>query len=95
MIVEYARRAVADLDQISGYYHSVADMRTAARFETRLVTVVNRLATRPKTARPVASCPGVRVALLITFPYKVYYRIVSPDRIRILHIRHMSRAPWE
>ena len=95
MIVEYARRAVADLDQISGYYRSVADLRTASRFETRLLAVVERVAKRPETARPVADRPGVRVALLITFPYKVYYRILSADRIRILHIRHMSRAPWE
>ena len=95
MIVEYARRAVADLDQISGYYRSVADPQTASKFETRLVAVIGRIAKHPESARPMAGRPGVRVALLITFPYKVYYRILSADRMRILHIRHMSRAPWE
>jgi len=95
MIIEYARRAVTDLDRISDYYFSSANARTAARFEARLLSVVQRIAKRPESARPVADRPGVRIALLTPFPYKVYYRIVAADRIRILHIRHMSRAPLE
>ena len=95
MIVEYTRRAVTDLDRIFDYYVSAADARTAARFETRLLSVVERIARRPESARPVADRPGVRIALMTPFPYKVYYRIVAADRIRILHVRHMSRAPLE
>jgi plasmid stabilization system protein ParE len=38
--------------------------------------------------------PGVRVVPLIRYPYKIFYRIAD-DTVRILHIRHTSRRPWE
>jgi plasmid stabilization system protein ParE len=94
MSVEYAKRAIADLDTISTYYRDVADRGTAERFEARLRSVIGRADERPASFRPVAERSGIRVALLITFPYKVFYRIIAPDRIRILHVRHTSRLPW-
>ncbi len=95
MIVDYARRAVADLNDISDYYSTNAAPRVAERFEVRFRAVVERVARHPQSARPAAGRPGVRVVPLVSFPYKVFYRIVAPDRIRILHIRHEARAPWE
>lgn len=95
MSVEYSRRAIADLDSIATYYRSVADTRVSERFETRLRSIVDRIHRRPESSRPVSQRPGVRVALMISFPYKVFYRVIAPDRVRILHIRHTARRPSE
>ena len=94
MIVEYARRAILDLDGISNYYLSVADKRTATKFAARFQVVIERIARRPDSARPVMERNGVRVVPLITFPYIVFYRVISPDRLRVLHVRHTARLPW-
>lgn len=93
MSVEYSRRAIADLNRISAYYLSQAGSEVASRFEARLLTVVDRVAKRPESAAAVAQRPGVRVALLGSFPYKVFYRHLDGGGIRVLHIRHMARQP--
>jgi len=36
--------------------------------------------------------PGVRVAFVLRYRYKIFYRVTT-DAIRIVHIRHTSRAP--
>jgi plasmid stabilization system protein ParE len=94
MSVEYSKRALDDLEAISSYYAESAEPGTAGRFERRFQDVVSRLDRQPETAQPLTGRPGVRVALLNTFPYKIFYRIIDSDRIRILHVRHSSRRPW-
>jgi hypothetical protein len=32
--------------------------------------------------------------LLVRYPFKMFYRIAG-DAIRILHIRHTARRPWD
>jgi plasmid stabilization system protein ParE len=94
MSIEYSKRALDDLDSISSYYAELADRGTAERFEARLQAVIERLERSPASAQPVTGRPGVRVALLNTFPYKVFCRVQGADRIRVLHVRHTSRRPW-
>ena len=43
---------------------------------------------------PEPKRPGVHVAALVRYPYKIFYRILD-DRVKILHIRHTSRPVWE
>jgi plasmid stabilization system protein ParE len=93
MSVEYSRRAITDLKEISDYYLSRAGNEVARRFEARLKAVLDRVAKRPETAPAVIQRPGVRVALVSGFPYKVFYRPLDEGRIRVLHIRHMARRP--
>jgi toxin ParE1/3/4 len=94
MSVEYSKRALDDLEAISSYYADSAEPGTAARFERRFQNVVARIDRQPATAQPLTGRPGVRVALLNTFPYKIFYRVIDSDRIRVLHIRRTSRRPW-
>ena len=94
MSVEYSKRALDDLDAISSYYVEVAEPGTAVRFEERFHDVVARIGRQPASAQSVTERPGVRVALLNTFPYKIFYRVIDADRIRVLHVRHTSRRPW-
>jgi plasmid stabilization system protein ParE len=93
MSVEYSRRAIADLNGISAYYLSHAGSDVARRFETKLRTVIDRVAKRPESAAAVVQRPGVRVVLMGNFPFRVFYRQLESGGIRVLHIRHMARRP--
>jgi plasmid stabilization system protein ParE len=36
----------------------------------------------------------IRVKVIQRYSYKIFYRIIDADTIRIIHIRHTSRRPW-
>lgn len=56
--------------------------------------VVAHIAHWPESMRPSAHRPGVRVASLGRYPYKIFYR-VRDDAVEILHIHHAAREPWD
>ena len=89
MRVVYTTEALADLDGIFDYIanHYPAIFET---FQNRLHAVIARIARWPESAQEVADRPGVRVAPLIRYPYKVFYR-VSGDTVEILHVHHAAR----
>jgi toxin ParE1/3/4 len=90
MRVVYTTEAIADLDGIFDY---IADYYPAAisdAFQNRLHAVIARIARWPESAQEVSERPGVRVAPLIRYPYKVFYR-VSGDTVEILHVHHAAR----
>ena len=93
MKVEYSNRAVADLRKVSADSRAFGEM-VAAAVEARIHEIVVQISEYPESARHVVERPGVRVAPLIRYPYNIFYRILE-DRVRILHIRHTSRRPWE
>jgi toxin ParE1/3/4 len=94
MRIEYAKRATSDLKMIGRYYLDSAGPIVAAAIEARIREVVVRVGRAPQTGRPIVQRPGVRVVLLLRYPYKIFYRVLG-DTIRIVHIRHTSRGPWE
>ena len=94
MNVEYSRRAVADIRKISAYSRQIFGEAVASALEQRIRSLVQRLAQAPESAPRVEGRPGVRVAQLIRYPYKIFYRVMD-DRIRIIHIRHTARKPME
>ena len=74
MRVVYTTEALADLDGIFDYIanHYPAIFET---FQNRLHAVIARIARWPESAQEVADRPGIRVAPLIRYPYKVFYRV--------------------
>ncbi|OGG79586.1 hypothetical protein A3A39_02035 [Candidatus Kaiserbacteria bacterium RIFCSPLOWO2_01_FULL_54_13] len=86
MRIRYTEPALEDLEKIRAYiaanYPEYAEA-VGARFRSVLL----RIATWPKSAQEVAERPGVRVAPLIRYPYKIFYRI-ERGTIEILHIYH-------
>jgi plasmid stabilization system protein ParE len=94
MRIEYSKRAIADLRQIAAYHARSRNPATAARIAARIQEVVARIAVSPLSGRPVVQRPGVRVALLLSHRYKIFYRVMG-DTIRIVHIRHTSRRPYD
>jgi toxin ParE1/3/4 len=94
MRVEYSKRAVADLREIATYYARSGNRAVAEKIATRIQEVVARIAALPLSGRPVVQRLGVRVALLPSYRYKIFYRVMG-DTIRIVHIRHTSRRPYD
>ena len=94
MKVEYSNRALADLRKLSAGCQATFGERVTAALEARIRAIVEQIRQAPESAPRVEQRPGVRVVPLIRYPYKIFYRILD-DTVRILHIRHTSRRPWE
>lgn len=89
MKLVFTDEALADLDGILAFiasnYPTVYDA-----FQSRLQSVLTRIGDWPESAQEVADRPGVRVAPLIRYPYKIFYRS-SDQVIEILYIHHAAR----
>jgi toxin ParE1/3/4 len=92
MKVIYTESALADLDEILNFitinYPTLVDP-----VQERIEAVLVRLQQWPESAPTVTQRTYVRVAPLIRYPYRIYYRITD-ETIEIIHIRHTSRRPW-
>jgi plasmid stabilization system protein ParE len=92
--VVYTEEALQNLDEVLRYV-STHYPAVSAAFEERVRNVVARIAAWPESAQEVRERPGVRMALLIRYPYKIFYRIAD-ETVEILHIHHTARrSPWE
>jgi toxin ParE1/3/4 len=94
MKVEYSKRAVADLLEISADSRQAFGDKVAEALEARIREVVKRISRYPLSAPEVEQRPGRHVVPLARYPFKIFYRVLD-DRVRILHIRHSARRRWE
>jgi plasmid stabilization system protein ParE len=89
MKVVFTDPALDDLSEIRRYlqahYPSIA-----TSVEKRLRIVIGRVSQWPESAPSVVERPGVHVALLVRYPYKIFYRITD-EVVEILHIHHTSQ----
>ena len=93
MKVVYTVEALHDLDEILTFLASKYPTILAA-FEIRLAAVLRRIGSWPSSAQEVEQRPGIRVAPLIRYPYKVFYQVAN-ETVEILHIHHGARQePW-
>ena len=93
MKVVYTAAARRDLEEIgdwlSDHYPTIAPA-----LEQRIHTVIARIAQWPESTRRSAKYPGVRVAPVGRYPYRIFYRVTA-DTVEILHIHHTARRPWD
>jgi plasmid stabilization system protein ParE len=89
----YSRQAIADLESIAAYYTTNASPAVADAIKRRLKDVIDRICQSPEAAPRVAQRSGVRVAAVIRYPFRIFYRLRG-DTVDILHIRHTSRRPF-
>jgi toxin ParE1/3/4 len=94
MRLVYSKRALADLDQIATYYTARASPTIAESIGHQLLGAIVRIARHPEAAPRVSQRTQVRVATVVRYPFRIFYRI-NDDTIDILHIRHTSRRPSE
>jgi plasmid stabilization system protein ParE len=93
MKVHYTTLAEQDLHLIASYTVKVWGEEQRARYMTFLETVCEQLLPNyhRQISLPYAGREGVRRYLADS--HVIYFREVS-DGLEILHIRHVSRAPW-
>ena len=94
MKVQFSRRAVADLHDISNESRRQFGDRIAAALELRIRDIVKQISEAPESAPRLDQHPTIRVVPLVRYPFKIFYRIAG-DTVRILHVRHTARRPWE
>ncbi len=66
--IDYAPRAIRDLEEIGAYYRAVATLPVAAAIAERLERVIGRLALQPQSAPRVVDRPCVRAVLVRRYP---------------------------
>jgi toxin ParE1/3/4 len=93
MRIIFTETALSDLNQIFEYLTSNYPTLVGP-VEQRINSVLTRLQDWPESARKVTQRTTVRVAPLVRYPYRIFYRITN-EAIEIVHIRHTSRRPWE
>jgi len=93
MKVVYTDAALADLDDIT-LWLSANYPGLGSAVERRLRLVVAHIARFPDSMRASTHRPGVRVATLGRYPYKIFYRLRG-HTVEILHIHHAAREPWD
>lgn len=94
MKVEFTNRAVGDLRKISTQSRKEFGASVVAALALRIRNVVEQIGKAPESAPRVEQRPGMRVLPLVRYPFKIFYRIIDSDTVRIVHIRHTSRRPW-
>jgi toxin ParE1/3/4 len=92
MRVRYRSQARADIDEIRRYLRKRSPIGAQNVLQS-IRAAIRFIAEIPRAAEET-DAPGVRVKVVVDYPYKIFY---SPpgDFIEILHIRHSARRPWE
>lgn len=92
MKVSYRARAIGDIDDIFNY------LAPRSLVGARNVLQAIRAATKDIALFPhgaiQTSDPDIRVKILGRYRYKIFYRVVDPDTVEIIHVRHAARRPW-
>ena len=94
MRVEYSKRATADLRALGAASMQQSGEPVAAEIEAFFRKIIVHLQEDPQSRPRVSGRDGVHMAVLVRYPFKIFYRVFE-DRIRILHVRHTSQRPWE
>jgi plasmid stabilization system protein ParE len=90
MIVRYHELARQEVIEITKYY---AELRTGleSEFLQELDSALSIVEANPVLFEEIR--PGYRCCMLKRFPYSVIYRIVDPQLVRVVVVRHHSRRP--
>ncbi len=89
MEIVYHPLVQRDVEEVLAYYQNISG-RLADEFHDELRSVINEAAENPLKFPPVDQ--NFRRANLKRFPYHVVYD-VSPDRLRVMLVRHHKRHP--
>ena len=92
MRVRYSPRAFADREEIFAYLDQ-RNPRAAREVKAFIKRRIVSLAENPARSRIIKEL-GVHAHWVGRYPYIIYYRVVG-DEVRIIHIRHAARRPWE
>jgi toxin ParE1/3/4 len=90
MKVEFHPSTTDDVNEAAAWYRR-ARPGLDSEFRAEVDAVIERIARNPLQF-PVVEAQ-IRRCIVHRFPYSVLYRVLDPDRVRILVIRHHRRDP--
>jgi len=93
MKVVYTAAALGDLAEIADWL-AIHYPSIAPAVERRIRLAVAVIGRWPESARRSGKRPGVRVATVGRYPYRIFYRVAG-DTVEILHVHHAARQPWD
>ena len=91
MKVRFREQALADIESIRRYLQARSP-RGSRNVLQAIRAAVRFIAENPHAAEETNDA-GVRVKVIVGYPYKIFYSIQDRE-IEILHIRHSARRPW-
>lgn len=92
MKLQFTSRAGADVEEV--YNYLIQRSPSGARNVLKAIyDALNFIAEHPYASEQTDN-PQVRASVVRRYPYKIFYSIVG-ETVRILHIRHTSRRPWQ
>jgi len=90
MIIDYNQWVENDLREVIDYYDSIK-AELSDDFLDLYEKVIDDLVFMPERF-PIIEA-NLRQVIIQTFPYLVYYRIISENHIRIIGVKHQKRNP--
>ena len=91
MILEFSPHIQSDISEIAEFYESIAGQELADAFYVELWHFFERALKFPLAYR--VQSHGLRRVDLKRFPFHFWFRVIPPDTVRILVIRHHKRRP--
>jgi plasmid stabilization system protein ParE len=92
MKVRYRARALSDLEDIYRYLEPRSP--TGARNVLKSIyAAITMIADRPYSVERTSD-PEIRVKVLGRYRYKIFFSVIDPDTVEIIHVRHAARRPW-
>ena len=79
-----------ELEEAIDYYNAESQ-GLGSEFREEVQRVLALLSRFPRLGQPVRG--NVRRMMLSRFPYYIYYRLLTPDTLRILAVAHNRRRP--
>jgi len=90
--IRLSATALREADAITRHLRQEAGSSVERRFALELERTLDLLTTSPDIGR-MTSRTHIHVLMLSRFPYHVIYRIVGPNELIVLRIRHAHRRP--
>jgi plasmid stabilization system protein ParE len=84
--------AQAELDRAYAYYFFHASERTAAEFLDEVVDAFDKIAGNPEQW-PAEEGTDYRFFTLKRHSYVIYYRVETPQTVRVVAVPHSSQRP--
>jgi plasmid stabilization system protein ParE len=91
MILEFSPHIRSDVAQIVEFYEAIAGPELADEFCVELWRFFERALKLPLAYR--VHSHGLRRVELKRFPFHFWFRVIPPDTVRILVVRHHKRRP--
>ncbi len=92
MRIRYRAQALSDIDEIYRYLEKRSP--SGALNVLRAIYAGIYLIGEQPYAPQRTDDPEVRVKVVRRYRYKIFYTIIDPETIEIIHVRHTSRRPW-